>query len=335
MNSRHALVIYNPTAGSLLDADLCIGSVIHNLCKEGGYTVTIRATSANTGSRQAADLIRGEYDLVVAAGGDGTIRLVLGAVSVAAPNTPVAIIPMGTGNQLARNLKIYEENLLTDPLHEAISVMLTGTPVRIDLGLMNGEFFCVAAGAGPISDAVITPSRQEKTNFKILAYVGSMIQTFALPPVIFRVLTGSDDFHVSASGIFVTNVSELGVGTLSDTAELTDGFLDLCIMNPHEFGDYLQLGFRFAGGLVGGDAPYYIRKVKAVDLEVIPVQSELSDFQAMAHKVRTALRGTEEKPPIVRQQVTAMVDGDAFGTTPMSISVVPSAVAVLTRTSNN
>jgi diacylglycerol kinase family enzyme len=281
-------------------------------------------------NRECAQIVADDYELIVAAGGDGTIRLVLGAVSAAAAEIPVAIIPLGTGNQLARNLKIYEESLLNDPLVEAINVMLKGRPTRIDLGKMNGEYFCVAAGAGPLSDAVITPSRRDKASLKMLAYVGSMIQTFALPPVNFRVRTGSDNFQVSASGIFVTNVADLGVGTLSDTAELNDGLLDLCIMNPTEFADYIQLGFRFAGGFVGGDAPYYIRKVESVDLEVVPVESRLSDLQAIAHKVRTALKGEPEAPPRY-DQVIAMIDGDAFGTTPMHVEVVANAVTVLTR----
>jgi diacylglycerol kinase (ATP) len=330
LDRRKALVIYNPSAGNLRDADLCIGSIVHNLCKDDNYAVTVTTTIADMTQRQCVAMIADDYDLIVAAGGDGTIRLVLGAVSDTVPHTPVAIIPLGTGNQLARNLNIYEENLLSDPLLDGIEVMVSGTPTPIDLGLMNGEYFCVAAGAGPLSDAVITPSRNDKSNLKMLAYVSSMIQTFASPPVVFRVHTGEDNFDVSASGIFVTNVADLGVGILSDSAELSDGLLDLCIMNPTEFSDYLQLGFRFVGAFVSGEAPYYIRKVSSVDIDVIPVESRLSDLQAIAHKVRTTLKGQSEEPPRY-EHVQAMIDGDAFGTTPMRIQVKPNAVRVLTK----
>lgn len=314
----------------MVDIDLCIGSIVHNLCNSSAYQVTVAQTIPKM---RHADVIRilqqRPYKLIAAAGGDGTIRLALGAVSEVSPQTPVALIPLGTGNQLARNLQFYEENLLTDPLLDAINVMLHGKPLRVDLGVMNGEYFCVAAGAGPLSDAVISPSKSNKQNLKMLAYVGSIVQNLAAPPVTFRVQTGNDDFEVSASGIFVTNVGELGVGTLSETAELNDGLLDLCIMTPTEFADYLQLGFRFTGGLLGGEAPYYIRKVKGVQLHVVPVQSQLSDFQAMAHAVRTTLKGETNTPPTYNE-VTAMIDGDACGTTPMEVHVKPNAVAVLT-----
>lgn len=330
MNRRNALVIYNPTAGTVQDIDLCIGAVVHNLCKQADMNVTVKATSPEMTHPQCVGLLGETYDLIVAAGGDGTIRLVLGAVSEVQPNTPVGLVPLGTGNQLARNLNIYEENILTDPLLEAINIIQKGIATPIDLGVMNGEYFCVAAGAGPLSDAVISPSRQDKANLRMLAYVGGIIQQFAAPPVVFEIRTGSDRFQVSASGIFVTNVADLGVGTLSDSAEFNDGWLDLCIMNPTEFADYIELGFRFTGGLVSGsEAPYYIRKVTGVDIEVVPVESRLSGLQAIAHKVRTALKGEPEQRPRY-EQVTAMVDGDAFGTTPMHIEVRPRAVRVLT-----
>lgn len=314
----------------MTDVDLSVGAIVHNLCNHGDYQVTIRRTVPDLKHSDVAKLISERtYDLIAAAGGDGTIRLVLGAVSEAAPNTPVAIMPLGTGNQLARNLKLYEDSLLTNPLLQGLKVMLHGVPTRIDLGVMNGEYFCVAAGAGPLSDAVIGPSREEKANFKMLAYVGSIIKNAALPPVNFQVLADNDAFEVSASGIFVTNVADLGVGTLSDTAEINDGLLDLCIMTPSELPEYLQLGFRFSGGIGGGDPPYYIRKVRKVQLNVVPVQSRLSEFQAIAHKVRSTLRGEKDNPPIYNE-VTAMVDGDGVGTTPMSIEVRQSAVVVLT-----
>lgn len=327
--SRKALVIYNPVAGNMDDVELSMGSIVHNLCKVGGYTVTVKPTIPDMVHADTLDLIEPDFDLIVAAGGDGTIRLVLGAVSEKAPQIPVAMLPLGTGNQLARNLGIYQDNLLTNALEMPLKVMLGERSMRIDLGLMNGEYFCVAAGAGPLSDAVIGPSKQEKQNFKMLAYVGSIIQTFALPPVTFNVKVDDDAvFDVSASGIFITNVADLGVGTLADTAEVHDGLLDLCIMTPAELPDYLQLGFRFAGGFVGGEAPYYIRKTKIVEIKVVPGRSQMSDFQSIAHKVRTALKGESDEPPRYKQ-VAAMVDGDAWGTTPMRIEVKPSAVKVM------
>ena len=327
--SRHALVVYNPTAGSASGADLWLGPVVHRLASR--YTVTVLPTVPDMNPSDILHAIGKPIDLLVAAGGDGTLRYALGAVAEAKSDIPVGIIPLGTGNQLARNLMIYEENILSDPLDEALSIILDGVTMRMDLGIMNGQYFCICAGAGPLSDAILMPEQKDKVNWKMLAYASSVIQNFAMPPVMFKVTLDEENetFQVAASGLFVSNIADLGLGTLSETAELNDGLLDLCILNPSEFGDYLHMGFRFAGGFVGGEAPYYIRKVRSLTVEVVPSRAKLSRFQHIGHRIRSFFSGNSETRPPVAQQVIAMIDGDAFGETPMQIKVVPHAVNVL------
>jgi len=325
---KQALVIYNPSSASYLGPEMWLGEIVHRLCQRGGYNVKVIATRPNMSHDSLNESEVVSNDLVVAAGGDGTVRLVLGTLAHLKASLPVGIVPLGTGNQLARNLAIYHDNLRSDSLQNALNIILHGEPVPIDLGRMNGQYFAVAAGAGPMSDAVIIPDRHDKATWKMLAYMSSMVQTFALPPVIFNLSVDGENFKVAASGLFVTNIADLGVGTLSETAVLDDGLLDLCILNPRRFKDYLTLGFRFAGGFVGGKAPYYIRKVRCVDVEVQPVPSRLSSIQQLGQRVRSFMKGENYMPPVY-QKVIAMIDGDAFGTTPMHVEVVPSAVNVL------
>lgn len=326
---QHALIIYNPIAGAAINPDIWLGTLVHKLCEH--YAVTVLPTSPNMSYGDLFHVISDPIDLIVAAGGDGTVRYALGAVAQRGSNVPVGIMPLGTGNQLARNLSIYQENILSDPLEDALAVLLHGVGMPIDLGIMNGEYFCVAAGCGPLSDAIVSPDHREKGHWKMLAYASSMIQTFAVPPVIFRItITGVEQFNVAASGVFITNIADLGVGKLSESAEINDGLLDLCILNPSEFGDYIELGFRFAGGFVGGKAPYYIRKVNALNIEVVPVRSRLSRLQHLGHKIRSFLQGSPTERPPIKREVTAMIDGDACGTTPMHISVAKQSVRVLT-----
>jgi diacylglycerol kinase family enzyme len=327
--SSHALVVYNPTAGSAAGADLWLGPVVHRLASR--YTVTVLPTVPDMNPVDILNAIGKPIDLLVAAGGDGTLRYVLGAVAEAQSEVPVGIIPLGTGNQLARNLLIYEENILSDPLDDAISIILDGVAMKMDMGMMNGQYFCICAGAGPLSDAILMPEQKDKVNWKMLAYASSVIQNFAMPPVLFQITLEEENetFQVAASGLFISNIADLGVGTLSETAQINDGLLDLCVLNPSEFGDYVHMGFRFAGGFVGGEAPYYIRKVRALTVEVIPSRAKLSRFQNLGHKIRNFFAGSDDSRPPVAQQAVAMIDGDAFGETPMHIRVVPHAVNVL------
>ncbi|MBX9770102.1 MAG: hypothetical protein K2X29_01955, partial [Candidatus Obscuribacterales bacterium] len=219
--------------------------------------------------------------------------------------------------------------LLSDPLHKALNIICRGITRRIDMGIMNGHYFSVAAGAGPMSDAVISPAHQEKANWKMLAYATSMVQTFAVPPVVFSITADGSKFQVTASGIFVTNIADVGMGILSETALPDDGLLDLCILDPSHFTDYLQLGFHFSVGFFGGQAPYYIRKVKNVTLDVMPIKSPMSTLQKLGHKIRGLMGGTTDPEPPQHRQVTAMIDGDSCGNTPMQISVVPEAVTLI------
>jgi diacylglycerol kinase (ATP) len=323
----HALVVYNPVSGSAADPDLWLGSVIHRACEK--YTVTVLPTRADMRPEEILGAINNDIDLLIAAGGDGTIRFVLGAVAEAKSNAPVGLLPMGTGNQLCRNLGVFEENLFVDTLHESLQIIFNGQSKRIDLGLMNDQYFCVAAGVGPLSDAILGPESQHKADWKMLAYASSLLQTFGLEPVVFKITMPDETFKVAAGGIFVTNIADLGVGTLSETAEINDGLLDLCILNPAEFQDYVELGFRFAGAYVGGEAPYYIRKTTAVTIEAISEPIRLSRLQKIRRGIMSFLTGPEEEKPVILRQVTAMIDGDACGVTPMNIRVVPNAVNVM------
>src|SRR5277367_4797358 len=100
---KQALIIYNPSSVTQVGPDAWLGEIVHRICFEGGYKI-----NAN--------------DLIVAAGGDGTIRLVLGTLAHLKSTLPVAIMPLGTGNQLARNLSIYEDHLLVDSIDKALDI---------------------------------------------------------------------------------------------------------------------------------------------------------------------------------------------------------------------
>jgi diacylglycerol kinase family enzyme len=332
---KTALIVYNPSSASVTSPDLWLGEVIHTICDRGGFQAKVLATTIAMGQIDITPEDFADCDLVIAAGGDGTVRLVLAALAHYKLSVPVGILPLGTGNQLARNLMIYEENLFSDSLQQALNVVLTGKPRAIDLGIMNGEYFAVAAGVGPFSDAIIQPDANEKATWRMLAYASSMVQTFIVPPVIFKINADGEDFKVRASGVFITNIADLGVGTLSETAEIDDGWLDLCVLDPHEFTDYLNLGFRFAGGFAGGKAPYYIRKVQQLTLDIDTGPRRLSGWQKFGTRLRTYFTGEKPNLPAVIPKVAAMIDGDAHGFTPIEISVASKVVRVIAPTKLN
>jgi diacylglycerol kinase family enzyme len=326
---KHVLIVYNPSARSQTHAEEWLGHFVSELTKNGDYLVTLYPTTPETTAKHLVPLLVPPLDLVIAAGGDGTIRFALAALAEAKSDIPAALMPLGTGNVLARNLGIVAEKFFADPLENALDVIVHGEPIRIDMGTMNGEYFAGMAGAGPLSDAFVYPARQLKTKFKMLAYATAMINTIAERPVIFKITTGGRSFRVQASGVFVGNVEDLGLGKSSDIAHLTDGELELHVLNPKKFNDYVQIGFRFAGGHIDGAAPHYVLKVKEALIEVIPRKGLRSAFQKAAKKARLFLTRAADSPSPRNEKITAMIDGEAAGTTPMHVAVVPSAVTVL------
>jgi len=328
---RKVLIIYNPAAGSASGPELWLGACIHRLCS-GGYIVTTLSTARDTTPDNLFVFAGTAFDLIVAAGGDGTVRTVLHAVASQKLEIPVGIVPLGTGNLLARNLRIFEENLLVDPIEKAIDIILKGESIFIDLGLMNGHYFAAAAGCGPLSDALVTPGRRDKENWKMLAYAGSMVQTLAEPPMHFSVTADGENFQITASGIFITNIADLGVGMLSESASMHDGLLDLCILAPKEFTDFVHYGFHFATGSVspitGSKAPYYVRKVKRVEIDMVKKRRPLSYLQKEFNALKYTLTGKRPSGNISGQP-KAMIDGDSCGQLPMVVEVVPQAVKVI------
>jgi diacylglycerol kinase (ATP) len=326
------LIIYNPVAGSAAGPELWLGACIHRFCSTGKYIVTTLATRKETTPDNLLMTTGTAFDMIVAAGGDGTVRMVLHAVASQKLDIPVGIVPLGTGNLLARNLRIFEENLLIDPIEKAIDIILKGEPVFIDLGLMNGNYFAAAAGCGPLSDALVAPLRRDKENWKMFAYAGSMVQTLADPPMHFSVTADGEQFQVTAAGIFITNIADLGVGMLSESASMHDGLLDLCILAPREFTDFVHYGFHFAAGsanpVTGGKAPYYVRKVKRVEIDVVKKRRPLSFLQKEFNALKYSITG--KRPTINRSGLAgAMIDGDACGHLPMIIDTIPNAVRVI------
>ncbi len=323
---RHALIVYNPTASSMGQPDLMLGRIAHELCERADFMVHVFATHPGKSPHDLVPLLKPIVDVVIAAGGDGTVGFVLGALAQARSEIPAAIIPLGTANVLAHNLRLIGAG---SPISRAVDTILNGRRMRIDLGQMNGEYFAVAAGAGPMPEAFIVPRRETKTRFRIFAYAGAMIKTIAIPPVVFKIFTDSECFQVPASGIFVCNVEDFGLGKAADLSDLTDGHLNLIIVNPTCFKDYVELGFRYAAGHVNGDVPVYVRRVKQARIEVVTNWSRPSTFQRLAYKVRRWLEGDSLSLPPRHGQIAAMLDGEERGSTPMDIKVIPQAVNVL------
>jgi YegS/Rv2252/BmrU family lipid kinase len=295
-----AHLIYNPAAGPW-DAQ----SALKRICSElerRGWSVELRHTSkagdAAIMAREAAEV---ECDAVIVAGGDGTLNeAVNGLVGT---RTALGVLPVGTGNRWARQIKI-PHFLVFNPLlvRETAAALAEGTIHSIDVGQANGRYFLCWAGIG--LDAQITaeiePRPKYSKHWGTLAYI---IAAFMVAREFRGVHTRVElDGKVTRGRtllVLASNIQEYAGGLhIINQARVDDGLLDICICKG--------LGFSYA-----------LRHAYTMLSRRSFQDPKIVHRQARSITVRT------EKP------VPLQVDGDPADTTPITIKVVPRALRVL------
>jgi len=202
------------------------------LCREGaarhGWDCDVLVTEkAEAGVSAANGAALDRADLVVAVGGDGTVRGC--AEGLAGTGVPLGIVAHGTANLLARSLGV--------PLHPqaALSAALGPGAVdrTIDLAIADGVPFTAMAGMG--LDAAVVAGTRLKHQFGWLAYAMSGAVHLALPPVRFSIsLDDGPPIERMARSVVAGNSGLLPGGfSLLPDARLDDGMLDVGVLAPH------------------------------------------------------------------------------------------------------
>ena len=219
--------------------------LVEMLARDAGFASVTWSTTTieDTGHGMAHDAAVAGADLVIAIGGDGTIRAV--CEELAGTGIPVGIVPAGTGNLLARNIDI--------PLYlrSAVDVALNGQDRAIDMVEVSGDkmedaTYLVMAGMG--FDAAIMEGVNEDIKAKVgwLAYVWSALKSLMFPAIRVEVsVDGADFTRHRARTIVVGNVGLLQAGMpLLPDAAIDDGKIDVVLLYPRRFLSWVPLAIR-------------------------------------------------------------------------------------------
>jgi diacylglycerol kinase family enzyme len=295
---KHALVVYFPGSGRAGDLNRNIGRIIRRLTEEGGYCVSSMVlTDADALKSWVADT---RADLIIACGGDGTVRRVLEAVVLAGIEVPVGIIPLGTGNLLAKSLGLVDQGKI-DKVDTAMDVILSGRTASMDLGRCNGRIFAIDVGVGPLANAVISPTPGQKSRLKMFAYLRPFLQSMSKRPVIFDVTIDGQLQKIKAHGIFITNERDMGLTTdYGDLTSLRDGKMDIYVVHPRSLGDWMRVAWAVTVAYFANDIIEHAPYERLIARRTVSITSD--------------------------RVVGYMLDGDRCSGTPIDVEVLPAAV---------
>ncbi|HTK55986.1 MAG TPA: diacylglycerol kinase family protein [Gemmatimonadales bacterium] len=293
-----ALIITNPAAARTRPESV---DTVVRVLRGGGWEVTVLATGGTGDARRLAEEgVRNDVDVVGVFGGDGTTMQA--AAALVGARTALGVLPGGTGNLLAGNLRIP-----TNP-ERAAKALLASVPRPFDLGKITRadgtHYFAVAAGAGVDAQVMAETRSSEKRKWGMGAYIATAMRI--LPDIrsqLYHITVDGREYEMRASLLIVANCAEVIpplVRFRSGTAP-DDGLLDVVALRADSFGESLKALWQFfretdrttgVAGLVGH------AQGKVISVATTP-------------------------------NIPMQLDGDLAGDTPFTAEVVPGAIQIL------
>jgi diacylglycerol kinase (ATP) len=287
-------IILNPRAGSAQQSEILREALT------GWVDITIYKTDrAGHATDLAAEALKAGYELIIAAGGDGTIHEVVNGLAADFSRARLGIVPLGTGNDLARTLAIP-----ADPL-ESLNIAITGPERSLDLlkaEATDGMTYGINVAAGGFSgqvDEVLTDDL--KASWGPLAYLIGAVRV--VPD-----LTGYNttiawengpEERIEALNIIVANGRTCAGGfQVAPAANPEDGLLDVVIVR---YGDVLALAGVAARLLAG---------------------NYLNSDQVMHRRARSVRIASHPG-------MWFNIDGELFSNQPIAFTVLPQALRVI------
>lgn len=265
----------------------------------GVEVAAVAAQSFDHAAQTARAAAQTGADLVIAAGGDGTLRAV--AEGLTGTKTAMGILPRGTVNVLAREFGIP----LDDPTR-ALDICLGGKTRAIDLGRIGNRYFLLMCSVGFDALTVGNVNPEVKGVVGASAYVLAAVATLATytPPEMTLILDGEPRATGPTFMVVVANAPTYGGDfRLAPEADMGDGLLDVCV-------------FEAPAGPLPVQRAAFIRQIGAVALGRHLQDPDVQFYRARRIELYAA------------PQTSVQIDGDALGATPLTVEVAPGALSV-------
>lgn len=268
---------------------------VRKRCDKENIKLDIELTKYPKHAMELAKNAKNKYDLVIVAGGDGTVNEVINGISNS--NTTLAIIPFGSTNVLAMELGIPFN------VKKASELIAIGKKIKMDLGYaktkQESRYFSMMLGVGFVPSLIKKISPKFKRKWGRLAYPLAGIKN------IFRYkwhnIHVKHKIHSIGYFIVISNSKYYGGEyQIADKASTTDGFLDLIVINRKNWWKIVKILFSLASG-----------------------------------KTNKFLRGeyhqTKEAHIYSGHKMLVHVDGELIGTVPVEVNIAPKALKVMVK----
>jgi diacylglycerol kinase (ATP) len=233
---KRARLIYNPTSGREL-IKRHLPEILQKL-EAAGYEASTHATiGAGDATKAARIAVKRKYDIVIAAGGDGTIHEVVNGLADQEYRPKLGIIPTGTTNDFARALHIPRD------VSTAVNIITKGEMIPVDIGRINDKYFINIAGGGRITELTYEVPSKLKTMLGQLAYyLKGMEMLPSIKASHLRIEYDGKLFEGEAMMFLVGLTNSIGgFERLAPDASINDGLFSLLILKKVNLAEFIRI----------------------------------------------------------------------------------------------
>ncbi|MEK4520772.1 diacylglycerol kinase [Psychrobacillus sp. FSL W7-1457] len=233
---KRARIIYNPTSGRELFKKH-LPEVLEAL-EIAGYETSCHATTGEGDAISAAKkAVENNFDIIIAAGGDGTLNEVVAGVSEFENRPKIGLIPMGTTNDFARAVHIPRD------IKRAVDIILQGDTIPVDVGKVNDRYFINIAGGGRITELTYEVPSKLKTMLGQLAYYLKGIEMLpSINATKVRIEYDGEVFEDEAMMFLVGLTNSVGgFEKLAPNSSINDGNFSLLILKKVNIAEFIRL----------------------------------------------------------------------------------------------
>ncbi|WP_025702391.1 diacylglycerol kinase [Paenibacillus forsythiae] len=234
---KTARLIYNPTSGRE-EMRRRLADILDRL-DQGGIEATCHATTGEGDATEAAaDAVDRGYDLIIAAGGDGTLNEVVNGMAEKPNLPPLGVLPLGTTNDFARAMGIPKN------WEDSCDLIIKQQSRLIDLGKANDRYFINIAGGGTLTELTYEVPSKLKTMMGQLAYYLKGIEKMAsLSPTELMIrASGQELIHDEFMLFLIANTNSVGgFEKLAPDARIDDGLFDVIALKKCNLAELIRL----------------------------------------------------------------------------------------------